>query len=75
MGDLILEGDCARSSALRHEVPVAIGDPFLLVQSEGRLHLLTNALERERMAKARPDAVLTDIDELGRRELQEQGRF
>jgi hypothetical protein len=31
MGDLILEGDCARSSALRHEVPVAIGDPFLLV--------------------------------------------
>ncbi len=29
MPDLLLYGDTERSAALRHEIPIAIGDPFL----------------------------------------------
>jgi Xaa-Pro aminopeptidase len=63
---ILIYGDTERSAALRHEVPVAIGDPFLLVQDEGAPPLIvTNALERERIARALPDAELVLMNELG----------
>jgi Xaa-Pro aminopeptidase len=73
MPDFLFYGDSERNAALRHELPVSIGDPFLLGIVGGRLHVMTNMLERDRMAVAAPDAVLHDIVDLGFQELRESG--
>ena len=73
MPDFLFYGDSERNAALRHELPVSIGDPFLLGIVGGRLHVMTNMLERDRMAVAAPGAVLHDIVDLGFQELRESG--
>jgi Xaa-Pro aminopeptidase len=62
---VLIFGDTERSPALRHEVPLAIGDPFLYAEVGGRRVVLTNVLERDRIARAVPDAELVLGDELG----------
>jgi Xaa-Pro aminopeptidase len=73
MTALLFYGDTERSPAMRHELPVTIGDPFLLGIVDGRLHVMASGLERTRIEAAAPDAVLHDYDELGFRELLESG--
>jgi len=70
---ILLYGDTSRYPALRHEVPLEIIDPFLAVVRDGELLVLTNPLEAERIARARPDAKLRGIDELGLYDLVEGG--
>ena len=48
-------GDTVRYPALRHEVPLEIVDPLLFV-ARRPASVLTNALERARIAEALPDA-------------------
>ena len=74
MTDLLFYGDTERSAAMRHELPVAIGDPFLLGIVGGQVHVMASSLGRDRIAAAAPEAILHDIDELGFRELRESGR-
>jgi Xaa-Pro aminopeptidase len=63
---LIIYGDTERSAAMRHEVPLSIGDPFLFIGRNGAPPLImTNALESERIARALPDAELVQMNELG----------
>src|SRR3954468_12708835 len=69
MAALLIYGDTERSAALRHEVPLAIGDPFLFIENGGRPLIVTNPLERERIARALPDAELVMMNELGFLEL------
>jgi Xaa-Pro aminopeptidase len=66
---VLIYGDTERSPALRHEIPVAIGDPFLYAETDGRRVVLTNLLERDRIARVAPDAELVLMDELGLDEL------
>ena len=73
MGDLLLYADTERSAALRHEVPVAIGDPFLFAETAGRARIMTSRLEHDRIAAARPDAGLLGMEELGFHELLRSG--
>ena len=73
MADLLLYGDTESSASLRHEVPLAIGDPFLYAEVGERAYIQSSALERDRLARARPDAELIDIDDLGFAELRESG--
>ena len=73
MTALLFYGDTERSPAMRHELPVPIGDPFLLGIVDGRLHVMASSLERTRIEAAAPDAVLHDYEELGFRELLESG--
>ena len=73
MTDYLFYGDTERSAAMRHELPVAIGDPFLLAIVGGRPHVMTTSLERSRVAAVAPDAVLHDIADLGFYELLESG--
>jgi Xaa-Pro aminopeptidase len=73
MADFLFHGDTERSAAMRHELPVSIGDPFLLGIVGGRTHVMTSNLERTRVAAAAPDAVLHDIADLGFHELLESG--
>ncbi|HSB38969.1 MAG TPA: M24 family metallopeptidase, partial [Gaiellaceae bacterium] len=73
MSALLLYGDTERSPALRHEVPLAIGDPFLFAEVDGRRYVLTSHLERERVERALPDAELLDYVALGYRDFVEAG--
>ena len=72
--NVLIWGDTESSPALRHEVPVDIGDPFLYLESDGRRVVVTNALEEVRIARAAPDLERLLIDELGRDELIAEGR-
>ena len=65
MSGVLLHGPTVGSPALRHEVPLAIIDPFTYLETDGRAVIVTNALERARIAAVRPDAELLGIDELG----------
>ncbi len=58
---------------MRHELPISIGDPFLLGIVGGQMHVMANSLERTRIAAAAPNAVLHDIIDLGFYELLESG--
>lgn len=61
----MLYGDTETSAALRHEVPIVIGDPFLLVADAKHTWIESSSLEAARLAVCRPDAQLIDIGELG----------
>ena len=52
MPDVLIYGDTMRSPEQRHEVPVAIPDPFLYVERNGTRHVLVSALEVERVRDA-----------------------
>ena len=73
MTDFLFHGDTERSAAMRHELPVSIGDPFLLGIVGGRMQVMASTLERTRIAAAAPDAVLHDLADLGFYELLESG--
>jgi Xaa-Pro aminopeptidase len=73
MTTLLLFGDTERSPAMRHEVPLAIGDSFMFADIDGRRAVLTSSLERSRIAAALPDAELLDFTALGMRELIQEG--
>ena len=73
MSALILYGDSERNPSMRHELPVAIGDPFVLAVDGERTWIMCSMLERDRVAACRPDAELLDIGELGFYELLESG--
>jgi Xaa-Pro aminopeptidase len=71
--DVLIYADTERSSTMRHEIPLVIGDPFLYVEAGGKRVVLTNTLERDRLARAVPDVELVLTDELGRDELIASG--
>lgn len=73
MTDFLFHGDTERSASMRHELPLPIGDPFLLGIVDGRMHVEASPLERTRLETAAPDAVLHDIADLGFYELLESG--
>jgi len=55
----LLWGDTERSAALRHEIPIPIGDGFLFAEAEGKTYVVTSRLEIGRLARALPDAKLS----------------
>jgi Xaa-Pro aminopeptidase len=74
VADFLFYGDTERSAAMRHELPIAIVDPFLLGIVGGRMHVMANPLEVDRIAAAAsPDAVLHDLVTLGLYELFDRG--
>lgn len=54
MEALLLYGATERYATLRHEVPLAIVDPLLFVELDGRRAVLTTALELDRIAAVLP---------------------
>jgi Xaa-Pro aminopeptidase len=71
--NILIWGDTERSPALRHEIPLAIGDPFLYLETDGRRIVLTNPLEDERISRAAPDVERILRTELGSDELIASG--
>jgi Xaa-Pro aminopeptidase len=70
---LLFYGDTLRNAGLRHELPLAIMDPFLLAVIDGDTHVMASTLEIDRIAETAPDAVLHDVRDLGFYELMESG--
>ena len=70
---VLIYGDSVRSTALRHEVPVAIGDPFLYLESNGTRAVTASSLERPRLEEA-GGLELIGLEELGSDELIASGR-
>jgi len=70
---LLLFGDTVRSAALRHEIPLAIIDPLLFAEIDGRCFVLTSLLERDRVTRALPDAELLDFLAFGWKDLLRGG--
>ena len=73
MSDVLLYSDTERSAAMRHEIPIAIGDPFAYAEVGGRTVILTSSLEQERIAAVRPEAELIEYADVGFHELLESG--
>jgi Xaa-Pro aminopeptidase len=75
MGDVLIYADTMRSPEMRHEVPVAVPDPFLYVEHDGTRLVLVSALELERVTAAGLEAVSPEgygIDELLREGMRMQ---
>jgi Xaa-Pro aminopeptidase len=71
--NILIYGDTLTSPALRHEVPISIGDPFLYLETDGRRAVLTNSLEDERIARDTPDIERMLGEQLGADELIASG--
>jgi Xaa-Pro aminopeptidase len=69
MPGLLLFGDTERSAALRHEIPLAIMDPLLFAEVDGRRVVLTSVLERDRVTRVLPDAEVLDFFAFGWKDL------
>ncbi len=67
--DVLIYGDTERSPAMRHEVPLSIGDEFLYLEVDGRRAVVTNALEEHRIAREAPEVERILGENLGRDEL------
>lgn len=71
MPDVLVLADSIRSPEMRHEVPVAIPDPFLYAEHDGRRVVVVSALEVERVGAAGLEVV--PVDALGIDDLLAQG--
>jgi Xaa-Pro aminopeptidase len=70
---VLIYGDTVRTPALRHEVPISIGDPFLYLESNGTRAVTASALERPRLEDA-GGLELIGLEELGWDELIASGQ-
>jgi Xaa-Pro aminopeptidase len=71
--NVLIYGDTERSLTLRHEVPLAIVDAFLYLETGERRAVLTNALEESRIAGAAPELEVLLVGDYGLDELIAQG--
>ena len=71
MPDVLIYADTRRSSELRHEVPVSIGDAFLYAERDGKRHLVVSALESPRLGGLGFE--LHPYEEFGSDELRKTG--
>ncbi len=72
MPDVLIYADTLRSPELRHEVPVAISDPFLYAERGGSRYVGVWSLEEPRL-EGLPDLETFPYEELGLDELIERG--
>jgi Xaa-Pro aminopeptidase len=65
--------DTVRSPELRHEVPLAIGDPFVYVERDGRRQVFVSSLELPRLGALDGGLVVAPLEALGIDELVAAG--
>jgi Xaa-Pro aminopeptidase len=71
MPDVLMYADSVRSPEMRHEVPVAISDPLLYAEHDGRRCVVTSPLEVERLGRTGIEVI--GYSELGLDELVASG--
>lgn len=73
MPDVLIIGDSLRSPALRHEVPIGIGDPFLYAECGTGRHVVVSAFEIPRIAELGTDLQCHPNEEFGYDEFVARG--
>src|SRR3954451_148012 len=73
MDGILIHADTLRSATLRHEVPLAIIDPFTYLEVDGRRVAVISVLEADRVAEVAPDIEIIDPYKLGMDEMIAQG--
>jgi len=58
---------------MRHEVPLAVPDPFLYAEHEGSRHVVASSFELDRIKAVAPDLELMPYEEFGLDDLYAQG--
>ena len=73
MPDVLIYGDTIRTPELRHEVPVAIPDPFLYAEKGDRRIAILHSLEIPRVREDAPALEIMPLEQLGSDELFTRG--
>ncbi len=73
MADVLIYADSLRSPEMRHEVPIAIPDPFLYVERNGTKRVLASSFELDRIKAVAPELEVSAPEEFGIDELYAQG--
>jgi Xaa-Pro aminopeptidase len=73
MADALIIGDSMRSSELRHEVPIAIPDPLLYAEVDGRRLVAVSSMEKARIDDLGTDLEVHALEEFGYDELIARG--
>jgi Xaa-Pro aminopeptidase len=71
--DVLIYADSLRSPEMRHEVPIAIPDPFLYAERNGDRHVVASSFELDRIAEVAPELNTMPLEEFGLDELYAQG--
>ena len=73
MPDVMIHGDTVRHSAMRHEVPLLVPDPFLYVEVGGERHVIVSSLESSRIAAIDGGLTIHAYEEFGYDDLVSTG--
>src|SRR5690349_3392832 len=74
MPDVLIYADSIRSPEMRHEVPIAVPDPFLYAERDGRRMVVVGSLEADRIAEADGRIEVFTNERFGIDELLESGK-
>ncbi len=73
MPDVMIHGDTVRHSAMRHEIPLLVPDPFLYVEVGGGRHVVVSSLESSRIAAIDGGLAVHTLEEFGYDDLVSTG--
>jgi Xaa-Pro aminopeptidase len=73
VADVLIYADSLRSPEMRHEVPLAIPDPFLYAERDGAQYVVASSFELGRIGEVAPHLQALPYEEFGLDELYEQG--
>src|ERR671937_614805 len=73
VADVLIFADSLRSPEMRHEVPLAVPDPFLYAEREGERHVVASSFELGRINEVAPHLEALPLEEFGVDELYAQG--
>jgi Xaa-Pro aminopeptidase len=71
--DVLIVADTVRSPELRHEVPLAVPDPFLYAETAGRRAVVVSSLEAGRIRDLGTDLEVLTLEDVGVDELLKRG--
>jgi Xaa-Pro aminopeptidase len=73
MTDVLIVADTVRSPELRHEVPLAVPDPFLYAEVEGKRSVMISSLEASRVNDLGLGLEVLTYEDVGSDDLLKQG--
>ena len=73
MPDVLIVADTVRSPELRHEVPLAVPDPFLYAEVGGKRSVVVSSLEAGRIRELGTDLEVLTLEDVGIDELLKRG--
>jgi Xaa-Pro aminopeptidase len=73
VADVLIYADSFRSPEMRHEVPLAVPDPFLYAERDGQRHVVASSFELGRISEVAPELQVLPPEEFGLDELYAQG--